>query len=254
MGNERRKEGTAYRNVRFRWKFTISSALLPLLLISLLLVSPSPVKADLPSGDLVRSQAIKLKNSKICDPATFLHILSVKSRHGYIDATMAKDARDVACALDIAANILAKRNHQRFGITGSLAKALVVGIAHQESAFTRHAVSSKDAVGIMQVHWPTWRGTLESVGLTRKDLYDPFINSLVGVFIFEDCLLKRNGDIIGALGCYYGKTDRSYVMGVLQRSKQFVTTALLVTSEMKKNTDRDTNKGENKQVKRATEK
>ncbi|MEM4238981.1 MAG: lytic transglycosylase domain-containing protein [Nitrososphaerota archaeon] len=199
-------------------------------IVGVILVFSSRAWADVPGRDQLYGATSVIAKNK-CDPIIFLYVLDVKLSGGSRPAgrELLSEAQDIACALDMASRTFAKRNAVRFNLTEKLAKSLIVGVAHQESAFVRHAVSHKDAVGIMQVHWPTWGEVLRRVGLTRSDLYNPYINALVGAYILEDCLVKTNGKIERALGCYFGKDSKGYVAGVLSRSKRFVLTALALS-------------------------
>lgn len=64
---------------------------------------------------------------------------------------------------------------------------VIVGIASVESSWNHKAVSSKKAVGLMQVLPSIWCETLKQEGLikSKKDLFKPEHNLEAGVFIYK---------------------------------------------------------------------
>ena len=83
---------------------------------------------------------------------------------------------------------------------------LAIAIAIVESSLNPEAVSSSDAIGVMQIKWPL---TAEHLGITdRKLLFDPCINIDAGVSYLKE-LLDLNADIesgdpqIQALASYH---------------------------------------------------
>ena len=83
---------------------------------------------------------------------------------------------------------------------------LAIAIAIVESSLNPEAVSSSDAIGVMQIKWPL---TAEHLGITdRKLLFDPCINIDAGVSYLKE-LLDLNADVesgdpqIQALASYH---------------------------------------------------
>ncbi|MFO7803333.1 MAG: lytic transglycosylase domain-containing protein [Desulfovermiculus sp.] len=71
---------------------------------------------------------------------------------------------------------------RELGIKPSLALA----VAHQESLFTPDAVSSKGAVGVMQIMPATGR----DFGVSREMLFHPEVNIQVGLLYLREQLLR----------------------------------------------------------------
>lgn len=97
---------------------------------------------------------------------------------------------------------------------------LILAVMKIESTFAHHQVSSEKAVGLMQVHKPTWidnpkrRKRLERhVG--RSDVHDPHTNILAGTWIIRQYMdiAERRGDadpLKSALTMYLGGKKNSY--------------------------------------------
>ena len=80
---------------------------------------------------------------------------------------------------------------------------LLVAVARGESNFDRHAVSTKDCLGIMQIRWP---GTAKDLGIHRRaDLFDACVNIDAGTRYLATLLDRFNGDTYLAVAAYnYG--------------------------------------------------
>ena len=79
--------------------------------------------------------------------------------------------------------------------------ALALAIAEVESSFRSNAVSSKGAIGVMQI-MP--RTALLEFGVPEKDLFNPMINIKIGVKFLDSLIKKYRGDIGIALSHYNG--------------------------------------------------
>ena len=108
--------------------------------------------------------------------------------------------------------------------------ALALAIAEVESSFRSNAVSSKGAIGVMQI-MP--RTALLEFGVQEKDLFNPIINIKIGVKFLDDLIKKYKGDIGIALSHYNGGSavgrwpnvkiipaTYSYVLKVLKNSNK----------------------------------
>jgi hypothetical protein len=82
--------------------------------------------------------------------------------------------------------------------------ALVVALIKVESGGDPRAVSPKQAVGLMQVRYPVWGGTL---GVSYEELFDIDTNIRAGVSILNHYL--RSHDAVTAALAAYNGTPRS---------------------------------------------
>ena len=85
--------------------------------------------------------------------------------------------------------------------------AVLAAVQQVESGFHVTATSRKDALGPMQVHYPTWGGT---IGLNRSNkwmLYAPLLNVETGTRILKSYLQMENGNLMKALFRYLGLPD-----------------------------------------------
>ena len=82
---------------------------------------------------------------------------------------------------------------------------LLLAMARGESNFDPAAVSSADAVGLMQIQWP---GTAKHLGIhERAKLFDPCTNVEAGTRYFRELMDRFNQDIHVSLAAYnYGPT------------------------------------------------
>ena len=94
------------------------------------------------------------------------------------------------------------RSADRYGVDVELA----IAVAIVESSLNPDAVSSSDAVGVMQIKWPL---TAEHLGITQRELlFDPCINIDAGVsylkeLIDENADIENNDPLAQALGSYH---------------------------------------------------
>ena len=79
--------------------------------------------------------------------------------------------------------------------------ALALAVAEVESSFRSNVVSSKGAVGVMQI-MP--RTALLEFGVPKKDLFNPIINIKIGIKFLDGLIKKYKGDIGIALSHYNG--------------------------------------------------
>ena len=79
--------------------------------------------------------------------------------------------------------------------------ALAIAVAKVESNFRSNAVSSKGAIGVMQI-MP--RTALLEFGVKQKDLFNPKINVKLGVRFLDSLIKKYRGNIGIALSHYNG--------------------------------------------------
>ena len=79
--------------------------------------------------------------------------------------------------------------------------ALALAVAAVESSFRSNVISSKGAVGVMQI-MP--RTALLEFGVPKKDLLNPIINIKIGVKFLDGLIKKYKGDIGIALSHYNG--------------------------------------------------
>lgn len=129
-----------------------------------------------------------------------------------------RDAATVAKQMCDGAKILAKLH----GGEPEQWLPLIMGIGKHESTYHPNARSNRNARGVMQVHWPTWRRIFERLGYDQDDLHNPKVGVPAGVAIFSLYLKEAKGSVPRALGKYYGAFDRAYVRGVLTKALEFV--------------------------------
>lgn len=136
---------------------------------------------------------------------------------------------NIATARKIAAALVAGAKNISWHRAGSTREeilwlSLLVGIAQTESGFVPTARSSRDALGVMQIHWPTWGEKLESYGFGKESLFNPTVNVLCGAAIFSDYLFDSQGNILSALYAYYGAPDPRYAKKVIRCAIAFAST------------------------------
>jgi len=85
----------------------------------------------------------------------------------------------------------------------ALPLALLLAVARGESDFNPRAVSSADALGLMQIRWPV---TARHLGIQRKErLFDPCTNVDAGARYLKELLQRYGGDPHLSLAAYnYG--------------------------------------------------
>jgi soluble lytic murein transglycosylase-like protein len=104
---------------------------------------------------------------------------------------------------------------------------LSVGIAKTESLFNPSAVSSRGAMGVMQVMWKVHHGMLSARGIatTRDHMFDPERGVEAGVLLLSR-YINAYGTVQKALNRYYGGISVSYLrkvnnnMAMLQRHSE----------------------------------
>jgi len=94
---------------------------------------------------------------------------------------------------------------------------ITAALIKKESCFNPYAMSSKGAVGLMQVHFPYWKSRFPELELS--DLYDPYFNVGFALWIL-DVEWRRTGQLAKALlqygGFRAGPRGRAYVRSVLR--------------------------------------
>lgn len=100
--------------------------------------------------------------------------------------------------------------------------SVLVGIIRVESAFDPEAVSRKNARGLMQVHWPTWKRYFASPG----EAHDLHRNLYVGTGILRLYMRQSNNDLRRALYKYLGAKDDHYADMVIDGAAAFKKSAL----------------------------
>ena len=130
-----------------------------------------------------------------------------------------RDRREIVWRTAIRATGLAARRGVRLAESESLeiaeavvlaaekhhvAPRLVLGVIMTESSFNRFAVSSKGAMGLMQLMPSTARGLAKELGMTLElpaGLYEPRINVELGTYYLSR-LIESEGTIPRALTAY----------------------------------------------------
>jgi len=95
--------------------------------------------------------------------------------------------------------------------------SVLMGIIRVESGFNPAAVSSKNARGLMQVHWPTWKRYFDS----PEQAHDPDKNLFVGTGILRLYMHQSNNDLRLALYKYLGTKDDRYADRVIEGAMTF---------------------------------
>lgn len=115
--------------------------------------------------------------------------------------------------LDERLEILRTVHHQAARV--AVAPELILAIIDVESNFDRYAISSANALGLMQV-MPFW---VREVGREDKnELFDIQFNVLLGCRILKYYLDMESGDLVRGLGRYNGSLGRrTYADRVINR-------------------------------------
>jgi len=100
--------------------------------------------------------------------------------------------------------------------------SVLMGIIRVESAFNPAAVSDKNARGLMQVHWPTWKQYFSS----PEQVHDLTRNLSVGSGILRLYMRQSNNNLRLALYKYLGAKDERYADKVIQSAAEFKTSVL----------------------------
>jgi hypothetical protein len=95
--------------------------------------------------------------------------------------------------------------------------SVIMGIIRVESGFNPDAVSSKNAHGLMQVHWPTWKRYFSS----KENAHNMNRNLSVGTAILTDYMAASDNDLRNALYKYLGAKDDGYASKVIASALSF---------------------------------
>ncbi len=107
--------------------------------------------------------------------------------------------------------------------------SVLMGIIRVESAFNPEAVSHRNARGLMQVHWPTWKRYFSSPG----EAHDLDRNLYVGTGILRLYMRQSDNDLRRALYKYLGAKDDHYADMVMEGAAAFKKSALTDLIEVK---------------------
>lgn len=114
-------------------------------------------------------------------------------------------------AVEVAASI---HRHTR---SGNITPELVVAMIKVESGGDPRAVSSKKAVGLMQVRYPVWGKVL---GVSYEELFNIDTNISAGIYILNH-YMEQYEDLDKALAAYGGNPrSKQYPRKVLRTYKQ----------------------------------
>jgi len=106
----------------------------------------------------------------------------------------------------------------RYGI----AVPILMGMMEVESNFGPHAVSKKQARGLMQVRWKVWGDTLKEQGFTdHHQLHQINTGIEAGIIVFKYYMKQNDNNISKALYAYVGK-DSAYATKVYSAMGKFV--------------------------------
>ncbi len=95
----------------------------------------------------------------------------------------------------------------------SVPEAILVSVAAGESDFRTEAISSSNAIGVMQIKWPI---TAKHLGVEdRALLFRPCDNIFLGAKYLSELLFVYRNDIHRTLGAYYWGPSRVGVNGAL---------------------------------------
>lgn len=101
-----------------------------------------------------------------------------------------------------------------------LEPAFVLAVMHVESRYDTYAVSSKHAMGLMQILPSTGEWLAPQVGVEWRGphtLFDPTQNVRIGVAYLRQLADRYDGDLVAALAAYNwgpGHIDRRLALGV----------------------------------------
>lgn len=100
--------------------------------------------------------------------------------------------------------------------------SVLMGIVHVESGFNPAAISNRNARGLMQVHWPTWKRYFSS----PEEAHDLHRNLAIGTGILRLYMRQSNNDLRRALYKYLGARDDRYADKVIESAVAFKTSVL----------------------------
>ena len=101
-----------------------------------------------------------------------------------------------------------------------VAESLLISVAAGESSFNSLAVSSSNAIGIMQIKWPI---TAHHLGVNQRDLlFNPCINIKLGAKYLRELLTRYDNSVHHALAAYYfGPSRVSAVEKIPQAARNY---------------------------------
>lgn len=103
-----------------------------------------------------------------------------------------------------------------------LAVPILMGMMEVESNFGPHAVSKKQARGLMQVRWKVWGDTLKEQGFTdHHQLHQINTGIEAGIIVFRHYMKQNDDNLSKALYDYVGKSNE-YVTKVYSAMGKFV--------------------------------
>ena len=95
-------------------------------------------------------------------------------------------------------------------------ESLLISVAAGESDFNSLAVSSSNAIGIMQIKWPI---TAQHLGVNQQDLlFNPCINIKLGAKYLRELLTRYNKSVHHALAAYYFGPSRVSVVDKIPKA------------------------------------
>lgn len=100
--------------------------------------------------------------------------------------------------------------------------SVLMGIVRVESGFNPAAVSGKNARGLMQVHWPTWKRYFSS----PEQAHDLDRNLSVGTGILRLYMHQSKNNLRLALYKYLGAKDERYADKVIESAVAFKASVL----------------------------
>ena len=95
-------------------------------------------------------------------------------------------------------------------------ESLLISVAAGESDFNSLAVSSSNAIGIMQIKWPI---TAQHLGVNQQDLlFNPCINIKLGAKYIRELLTRYNNSVHHALAAYYFGPSRVSIVDKIPKA------------------------------------
>ncbi|MEW6409770.1 MAG: lytic transglycosylase domain-containing protein [Nitrospirota bacterium] len=125
--------------------------------------------------------------------------------------TMVNPKQDIMLSYAVARSIVRESKEFPFPLE------LIVGISRIESGFNPFARSHKDARGLMQVHYPTWKRYFDG----QRLLKDPFYNTKAGLKVLNYYYKVNNENLKHAIYDYYGAKSKSYLRAVLRETERY---------------------------------
>ena len=94
---------------------------------------------------------------------------------------------------------------------------LVLSIMEAESSFVQSSLSSKGAVGLMQINPAVHLNSLVKLGIIKekRDLFNIKESILSGQYVLDDCLKSSGNNVPKALHVYLGGQDVNYFNQIL---------------------------------------